>query len=128
MESYMEGNRYMRKKQEGKSSPPKISEGDVLRVVDEFLTLRKIYHWRNNSGAYKYRDRFIRYGKTGSSDFLGICPDGRFLAVECKRPVDGVLSAAQREFLDAINRNGGIGIFVDSVESLGTQLKEAGVV
>lgn len=118
----------MKKKQDGKATPPKITEGDVLRVVDELLTLHRIYHWRNNSGAYKDKARFIRYGKTGSSDFLGICPDGRFLAVECKRPVNGVLSASQREFLDAINRNGGVGIIVRSAEELNNQLKEAGVV
>jgi hypothetical protein len=118
----------MRRKQSGKAPQPKITEGDVMRIVDGFLTMRRIYHWRNNSGAYKDKARFIRYGKTGSSDFIGICPDGRFLAVECKRPNGGVLSAAQREFLDAVNRNGGVGIIASSVESLELQLKEAGVI
>ena len=99
-----------------------------MREVDDFLSLHRIYHWRNNSGAYKDKTRFIRYGKTGSSDFLGVCPDGRFLAVECKRPKGGVLTAAQREFLDAINRNGGLGIVVTSAEELNNQLKEAGVI
>jgi hypothetical protein len=39
-----------------------------------------------------------------------------------------VVSAAQQEFIDCINRHGGIGIVVSSVESLELQLKEAGVV
>ena len=83
---------------------PAIREAEVIRAVGEYLSVRRIPYWRNNTGAYKEGKRFIRYGITGSSDFIGICPDGRFLAVECKRPATGVLSAAQREFLDLINR------------------------
>jgi hypothetical protein len=107
----------------------KITEGDVIRVVDDFLSRHEICHWRNNTGAFKTeRGGFVRAGHVGSSDFLGICPDGRFLAVECKRPLKGVLSVSQEEFLDCINRNGGVGIVVDSVDSLEKQLKDAGVI
>jgi hypothetical protein len=110
-----------------KQAAPKIYERDVLSAVREYLTLRGITHWRCNTGAYSDNGRFIRYGKTGSSDFIGVCPDGRFLAVECKRP-GGRLSEAQRIFLDEINASGGVGIAVDSVGSLEKRLKEQGVV
>ena len=40
----------------------------------------------------------------------------------------GKLSEAQRNFLDAMNRTGAVGIVVHSVESLETQLREAGIV
>jgi hypothetical protein len=52
----------------------------------------------------------IRYGKPGSADFLGICPDGRFLAIECKRPVGGRVSVEQIDFLFDVCKNGGLGI------------------
>jgi hypothetical protein len=127
MGEYMNRNRYRKEK----SGIPafKVKEADVLRSVDQALSLHKIFHYRNNSGGFKTDSGgFVRAGYTGSSDFIGICPDGRFLAVECKRPEGGVLSAAQREFLDTINRNGGVGIVVTSVESLISQLKEAEVI
>jgi hypothetical protein len=109
-----------------KQAAPKIYERDVLSAAHEYLTLRGITHWRNNTGTVMYKERPIRYGKTGSSDIIGVCPDGRFLAVECKRP-GGRLSAAQGGFLSGINACGGVGIVVDSVESLERQLKERGI-
>jgi hypothetical protein len=109
------------------TQPVKITkENDVLRAVDNYLTIAGVTHWRNNTGAYKDGSRFIRYGKAGSSDFLGICPDGRFLAVECKRP-GGKLTPAQEKFIDTINANNGVAIVVNSLESLATQLRGAGV-
>jgi hypothetical protein len=59
------------------------------------------------------------------ADFYAIGPAGISIWIECKRPVGGRLSADQKEFLDCINREGGIGIVVNSVESLESQLKEA---
>lgn len=53
--------------------------------------------------------------------------DGLTFWIECKRPVGGVLSVDQRNFLDAMNRHGAVGIVVNSIESLELQLKEAGV-
>ena len=68
-----------------------IKEAPVVREVDHALNVLGIYHWRNQTGALKpaKSSRPIHYGKPGSSDFLGIADDGRFLAIECKRPVGG---------------------------------------
>jgi hypothetical protein len=101
-------------------------ERDVMTVIHQTLSACGIFHYRNNSGAYKEKNRFIRYGYPGSSDFIGICPDGRFLAVECKRP-GGKLAENQREFITTINRSHGVAIVADSAESLVRQLKEQGV-
>lgn len=103
-------------------------ESSVNNEVDDLLNLYGIYHWRNNTGSYKKKGSFIRYGKKGSSDWLGICPDGRFLAIECKRPVKGITSKLQRDFLDRINKDGGVGIRVTSAVDCYAQLKEAGVI
>jgi hypothetical protein len=69
----------------------------------------------------------MRFGLVGSSDYLGIARDGRFLAVECKRP-GGALSEKQQAFLDRINNEGGVGIVVTHLESLLKQLKERNVI
>jgi hypothetical protein len=106
-----------------------VKENAVMNAVDEYLALKRIPHWRMNSGALKNgKGRLIRFGHTGMSDFYAIGPDGVSVWIECKRPKGGRLSETQREFLDCINRNGGVGIVVNSVESLEQQLKEAGVV
>lgn len=100
-----------------------MKEDEVLRQCLTYLEMKGIYCWRNNTGATKIGNRFIRYGYKGSSDILGILPNGRFLAVECKREKGGILSPAQKIFLENINKNGGLGIVVNSVEKLKENLK-----
>lgn len=52
--------------------------------------------------------RMIRFGlAVGSSDLIGIAPDGRFLAVEVKTKT-GRASKEQLKFIDAVNNAGGI--------------------
>jgi hypothetical protein len=106
----------------------KVLETDVMKDVDQALSAYHIFHWRNNTGMTRIGKRFIKFGYPGSSDWLGVCPDGRFLAVECKAPKQGRLTDLQRDFLDCINRHGGVGIVVSSLDSLILQLKEAGVI
>jgi hypothetical protein len=47
--------------------------------------------------------------------------------VECKRP-GGKLTKAQSDFIDMINANNGVAIVVNSIESLATLLKGAGII
>ena len=103
-------------------------ESSVNNEVDDLLNLYHIYHWRNNTGSYKKKGRYISYGKRGSWVWLGFCDFGRFLAIEDKRPVKGKLSKLQRDFLDDINQRGGVGIVVTSAADCLAQLKEAGVI
>jgi hypothetical protein len=104
-------------------------EGEVLHSCLEVLSLLHICSWRNNTGAVKLEkeNRFVRYGKVGSSDILGVLPGGRFLAVECKRPGVGCVSSAQREFLSEVERNGGLAVVVHSAGELLQKLKENGI-
>ena len=78
----------------------KVNESDVMQDVDQALSSYHIFHWRNNTGTTKIGRRFIRFGYPGSSDWLGVCPDGRFLAVECKAPKTGRVTEKQQDFLD----------------------------
>jgi hypothetical protein len=61
------------------------------------------------------------------SDIYAIGPAGISVWIECKRPKGGRLSEAQKEFLDCVNRSGGVGVVVHSVEELEERLKEARV-
>lgn len=64
--------------------------------------------WRNNQGAYKQGNNFIRYGvcNPGGSDLIGIYK-GKFLAMEIKIPGKNA-TPEQQLFIDIINKNGGI--------------------
>ena len=110
-----------------------IKESVVLKQVEEWLTAHRIWHMRcNNSAGKAQSGRFMRSftsnGHTvdGVSDIYAI-KDGVSLWIECKRSVGGRLSDGQRNFLDVMNRNGAVGIVVNGIESLESQLKEAGV-
>lgn len=106
----------------------KALEADVMKDVDQTLSAYNIFHWRNNTGVTRIGKRFIRFGYPGSADWLGICHDGRFLAVECKRPRGGRLTAEQRDFLACIRRYGGVALVVTGVDDLLKKLKEEEVI
>lgn len=96
----------------------KIPESAVLRGCLDYLHARGVMCWRNNTGAFKPQSGgFVRYGMTGSADIIGICKDGRFLAVECKCK-GGCPSAEQLHFQKQIKKNGGVALIVYSVEEL----------
>jgi hypothetical protein len=89
---------------------------------------------RNNVGAcVDESGRMIRYGLGNVSaqqtkhitsvDLIGWrCSDGRFLAVECKRPgwkePKDAREQAQLRFLTVVCNNGGLGGFATCVEDL----------
>lgn len=111
-----------------------VHESVVLRQVEEWLTLRHIWHMRcNNSAGKAQSGQFMRsftcngHPVSGVSDIYAV-KDGVSIWIECKRPVGGKLSDGQKRFLDAMNRNGAVGIVVNGIESLESQLKEAGVI
>lgn len=110
-----------------------IKEAQVLKDVESWLSLHNFWYMRcNNSAGKAQSGKFMRsftcngYPVKGVSDIYAI-KDGVTFWIECKRPVGGILSVDQRNFLDAMNRHGAVGIVVNSIESLELQLKEAGV-
>ena len=97
-------------------------ENVVLKQCLEFLKLSGFFVWRNNVGSAKIGNRFMHFGLKGSSDILGILPDGRFLAVECKREKGGKLSDEQKKFLLEIHKNNGVALCVYSIYDLKAKL------
>jgi len=92
-------------------------EGAVLSACLDYLALKGVLAWRNNTGAVQIEGRHIRYGKVGSSDIIGCLNDGRMLCVECKakgkKPTE-----EQRRFLAAVTEKGGLALVVDDVATL----------
>lgn len=99
-------------------------ENEVLKKCLDVLKSMGIFHWRQNTGSFRTQNGgFFRSSMPGVSDILGIMPDGRFLAVECKREHGGVVSDAQKSFLDAIKKNHGVAIVCSDARYLRVMLK-----
>lgn len=100
-------------------------ESIIQKQCLQILQAYNIFHWRQNSGCIHVRGHVYKMTSVpGVSDILGILPDGRFLAIECKREKGGVVSPTQRAFLDAIESNGGVALVINNPMELNTKLKE----
>lgn len=102
-------------------------ESVVLRSCLDYLAIRGIFAYRQNTGAAVTESgSFVRFGLQGGSDIVGILPGGRFLAIECKRSRGGRITQEQANYLAEINRHGGLAMVVRSVDDLILGLREAG--
>lgn len=104
-------------------------EGEVVRAILDYLAIRQIVAWRNNTtGMYDEKRKAYRTnaGRNGVADIIGCLPDGRFLAIECKAG-KGELSPAQAEFQRDIIRAGGLHIVAYRVEDVIAVFKEEGI-
>lgn len=93
------------------------SEANIQNDILVALSKAGATVWRNNTGALQDKTgRLVRYGLCkGSSDIIGICPDGRFLAVEVKKTT-GRVTEDQVRFIDAVRAKGGRSGVARSVE------------
>ncbi len=101
---------------------PRPAEREVMASILEWLPYCPKVAWfaRVNNGAYKVGDRFVRFGFTGCSDIIGQLRDGRFLAIEVKKP-GGELSTDQVEFLGKVDRHRGVAFVAHSLEDVQTR-------
>lgn len=89
-----------------------IPEATVITNALAYLAMRGVYAWRNNSGGFTDKNgQFVRFGKPGSADILGVGPDGRFWAVEAKREREQP-RPDQQQFLDDVAQRGGVAIVI----------------
>ena len=100
----------------------KMKESQLVKACADYLTMRNILWWRNNTGIlmkeYKGRSYPVRFGLKGSGDILAILPPyGKFLSIECKVN-DNVQSEAQKEFEKQVRNAGGGYIIVRDVIDL----------
>lgn len=98
-----------------------VKESEIQKAILDYLHLKRILAFKHrNVGIYKKStDRYIplSYGEKGISDIIGCLPDGRFLAIEVKKP-GGKPSPEQVAFLERVNVNGGLGILAYGLEEV----------
>lgn len=100
-----------------------IPENEVIRQVKDIIAVTGIKLQRINTGCFsiegKTGRRFIKTAEAGTLDYEGYDKRGRFVGIECKRPVGGRLSPAQAARIVDINRVGGVAFVAHSgVEAL----------
>jgi hypothetical protein len=95
-------------------SEASISEHDIQGQILEYLTIKRIFHWRNNTGAFKKGKHFVRFGTPGSADVFA-CVSGHLFGIEVKRP-GGTLSDAQVAFCAALRAAGGTYLVATKLE------------
>ena len=84
-------------------------ERDIVAAIKRYLALlgNDVFFWKEHGGPY---------GTSGVPDII-CCYKGRFLGLEAKLP-GGRLTELQKRALNKINRAGGIGRRVESVDDV----------
>lgn len=77
---------------------------------------------RQNTGAARVGNRFVRFGWPGCSDVIGQMRDGRFLAVEVKSKT-GRLHPDQAVFIEAVQSAGGLAFVARDCRDVIRELK-----
>jgi hypothetical protein len=114
-----------------------MTEKEVENLILEYLWNKGIHAWKNQStGIYDPTRKVFRsrnkFQINGVSDILGCLNDGRFLAIEIKKPVKNprtderlfnLASEDQRKFINNVNKNGGLAFVADSLSVVIDKLK-----
>ena|SRR3990167_11558175 len=99
---------------------PTIKEKDIQRTILDYLLLKRIFHWRNNTGAfaseYKGKKSFIRFGALGSPDIF-ILIQGIIYACEVKNE-KGKQSDGQKAFQQGFEKAGGVYFIARTLEDV----------
>ena len=95
-----------------------VKESTVIKEVQAVIDATGLEVQRINTGAFATgtgrNRRFIRSCKKGTLDFEEYDNHGRFLGIECKRPIGGRVSAEQAARIEDINKKGGVAFTVIS--------------
>ncbi len=97
-----------------------MKEADLQRTILDYLRLHRVFYWRNNSGAAKVGDRFIRFGCTGSPDIF-VMDGKRIIGIEIKGS-KGKQSPAQVEFERSFRFAGGTYILARRLEDVQAEI------
>lgn len=87
----------------------------------------QIKNYLDSLGAYYLKVHGSMYQPAGTPDILA-CVNGRFVAIEVKRPSGGRVSALQKSKLKQIEAAGGVAIVARSVEDVSAVFRKRDVV
>lgn len=88
-------------------------EKKVENKIKQYLDLIGAYHVKIHGSAFM---------PSGTPDILA-CVQGRFVAIEVKRPEGGRVSPLQKHKLELIERSGGVGIVARDVSDVSERLQ-----
>lgn len=92
-------------------------ERDIQRQILDYLTLRRIFHYRQNSGGLESKaGHFVRFGTPGAPDIICVIA-GQYVGIEVKAP-KGKLSPLQEAFGKELEAAGGRYIVARSLEDV----------
>jgi hypothetical protein len=96
------------------------TEHQIQSQILDYLHLRNIFAWRNNTGGFanfsKGKKYFVRYGLKGSGDIFSVYK-GKFISIEVKS-WKGIVSDEQKDFMEKINSNGGIAFIARNIDDV----------
>lgn len=95
----------------------KIKESQIQKVILDWLTIKKIFHYRNNSGAFKSANgHFYRFGTKGSPDIVCVI-NGQYVGIEVKNAT-GRQNEAQKAFQKSLVKAGGKYIIARNLDDI----------
>lgn len=99
-------------------------EKDIEKAILQYLEfLPSCFAWKSVTAGYfdtktkSFKKQRNKYAINGVSDILGVY-QGKFLAIEVKRPSNKVRSEEQNQFINQINLQGGIAFYATSIEDV----------
>jgi hypothetical protein len=97
-----------------------LTEHAIQSQILDYLKAKRIFHWRNNSGAmkssYRGKSRFMHFGAVGSPDIF-VVVKGKIVGFEVKGQ-GKYPSEAQVHFGDSLTKAGGFYYVVRSLDEV----------
>jgi hypothetical protein len=99
-----------------------VKESEIQRQILDYLTLRRIFHYRQNSGAFVFPEtgthkrRFFKAGVLGAPDIICVIK-GQYVGIEVKAP-KGKQSEHQKAFQQTLEAAGGRYVLAYSLEDV----------
>lgn len=105
-------------------------ENNVCAACFRWLKMQGAFVWRNNTRTVMVagkggKPRPMFFGLPGSPDIIGVLPGGRFIGVECKKPLGprggtngSVQSDDQRAFQNECEKVGGLYVLARDVDDV----------
>lgn len=98
----------------------KVTEHEIQRAILDYLSARRVFHWRNNTGAmakeYGGKRYFMRFGAKGSPDIFAL-KDGKLYGLEVKSAT-GKPNPDQLLFGENMTKNGAVYAIVRSLDDV----------
>ena len=95
---------------------PGESEHDIQRTILDYLDRKFIFHYRQNTGAFKKGEHYVKFGTPGAPDIIAVIK-GQYVGIEVKAS-GGEQSQVQFHFQMHLEAAGGAYILAYSLEDV----------